>query len=388
MRTWTSVSRVLLGLAVLLAPVVMAASGLKVLHTFTGADGANPYAALARDSAGNLYGTTYFGGAYGNGVVFKLDATGTESVLHSFAGGPADGQYPWAGVILDAAGNLYGATKLGGKTGNGIVFKLDSTGKETVLHNFAGGPADGSTPYAGLFRDAAGNLFGTTYSGGRSGNGIVFKLDTTGKETVLHSFTGGTDGGNPGAGLIQDTAGNLYGTTAVGGASGKGVMFKLDTTGTFTVLHTFAGYPTDGAGPFDGLILDMAGNLYGTTETGGASNVGTVFKLDRTGTLTVLHSFSGIPTDGAVPYDGLLRNSAGSLFGTAYNGGSTGCVVGCGVVFKLDATGKQTVLHNFTGGKDGATPAAGLVRDSSGDFYGTTAQGGGSGLGVVFKLAP
>jgi uncharacterized repeat protein (TIGR03803 family) len=388
MRTWSSVSRVLLVLAVVLAPAVMAGATLSILHTFTGADGANPYSGLVRDSAGNLYGTTYFGGAFGNGVVFKLDTTGKLTVLHSFAGGPTDGQYPWAGLIRDADGNLYGTTKLGGKSGNGVVFKLDSSDNETVLHSFTGGPGDGSTPYAGLFRDAAGNLYGTTYYGGRSGNGVVFKLQTNGKHTVLHSFTGGSDGGTPGAALVQDTAGNLYGTTTVGGASGKGVVFKLDTTNKFTVLHSFAGYPSDGAGPFAGLILDAAGNLYGATETGGASNDGVVFKVDTTGTETVLHNFGGIPADGAVPFAGLFQNAAGNFFGTTYNGGSTGCLIGCGVVFKLDTTGKLTVLHNFTGGTDGATPAGALVRDAAGNLYGTTAQGGGSGLGVVFKVTP
>jgi len=373
-----------------------------VLHEFKGypTDGANPFQEhLIGDSAGNLYGTTASGGASASqGVLFKLGSTG-ETVLYNFTG--PDGKYPYAGVIRDSAGNLYGTTYSGGASGYGVVFKLDTTGTESVLYSFTGG-ADGASPYAALLQDSAGNLYGTATGGGiggciPNGCGVVFKLDTTGTETVLYSFTGGTDGGYPGAGLIQDAAGNLYSTTFDGGASGAGVVFKLDTTGTETVLYSFT-RGADGGGPKAGLIRDSAGNLYGTTEFGGASGFGVVFKLGMTGTETVLYSFTG-GADGANFSAGLIADSAGNLYGTTASGGaSSGCGGGCGVVFKLDTTGTETVLHSFTGGAGGAGPSGGLSQDSTGNLYGTAEYDGvfsGDdckvsflGCGVVFKLQP
>jgi uncharacterized repeat protein (TIGR03803 family) len=198
----------------------------------------------------------------------------TFNLLYSFKS-ITTGEFPYAGLVRDTAGNLYGTTYYGGDTqclhfgGCGTVFKVDTTGKETVLHSFTGS-ADGKFPTAGVVRDAAGNLYTTTKGGGTSGNGSVFKLDTTGKETVLYSFTGSPDGSGPGN-LIRDTNGNLYGTTAYGGMSGNGTVFKVDTTGKETVLHSFAGTGGDGANPYAGLVRDAAGNLYGTTFLGGAS---------------------------------------------------------------------------------------------------------------------
>ena len=244
------------------------------------------------------------------------------------------------------------------------------------MHSFTGG-ADGSDPYAGLIRDSAGNLYGTTLLGGASGAGVVFKVDTTGTETVLHSFSGGTDGGAPQAGLIRGSAGDLYGTTVQDGASGAGVVFKLDAIGE-TVLYSFTG-GADGSNPFGSLVRDSAGNLYGTTESGGASGAGVVFKLDTTGTETVLYSFTG-DADGGYPYAGLIRDSAGNLYGTTSSGGASGQ----GVVFELDTTGTETVLYSFTTGADGAFPYAGLIRNSAGNLYGTATYG----YGVVFRIQP
>ena len=336
------------------------------------------------------------------------------SVLYSFKGTP-DGASPAAGVIRDAAGNFYGTTFYGGASGWGTVFKLDTTGKETVLYSFTGG-ADGANPYnAGLVSDTAGNLYGTTYYGGSvacsppTGCGVVFKVDPAGRETVLHSFTGGADGSNPNAGLVRDVAGNLYGTTGFGGSLaacntpyGCGVVFKVDPTGKETVLHSFAGYPTDGASgatttfnnPFYGarLVRDAAGNLYATTPGGGASRDGTVFKLDAAGKETVLYSFTG-GADGGNPFAGLVRDTAGNLYGTAWTGGSGDCGAdSCGVVFKVDTNGKETVLHSFAYSSAGSAGPNDLIRDSAGNLYGTTAYGGSAcgsfGCGVVFKLAP
>ena len=352
-----------------------------VLYSFTGgADGGTPNAGVIRDSeTGNLYGTTTFG-AQGAGVVFKLDTTGHETVLYSFTNG-TDGGYPYGGVIRDSAGDLYGTTN--GISKPGAIFKLDTTGQETVLYSFPSGP-DGAIPLAGVVRDSAGNLYGTTYIGGPSDRGVVFKVDPTGHETVLYSFTGGADGGNPVAGVILDSTGNLYGTTDAGGI-GAGVVFKLDTAGNETVLHSFTG--ADGGGPTAGLIFDSAGNLYGTAGYGGPSGGGVVFKLDTTGHETVLYSFTG-GADGGNPNSGVIRDSAGNLYGTTVRGGSSNCpIYGCGVVFKVDTAGHETVLYSFPGGANGASPNAGVIRDSAGNLYGTTVGGGAApGLGVVFKL--
>jgi uncharacterized repeat protein (TIGR03803 family) len=322
-------------------------------------------------------------------------------VLYSFTGG-ADGGQPFAGVIRDSAGNLSGTTS-GGGTGYGVVYKLDvASGQETVLYSFTGG-ADGASPETGVIRDSAGNLYGTT-NGGGTDYGVVYKLDVaSGQETVLYSFTGGTDGSNPYAGVIRDSDGNLYGTTSGGGSgegsAGYGVVFKVNSAGQETVLYSFTG-GADGGDPIAGLILDSAGNLYGTTSEGGnivtcpvsifsPGGCGVVYKVDTAGQETVLYSFTG-GTDGGFPDAGVIRDSAGNLYGTTYGGGDlSGCFGGgCGVVFEVDPAGQETVLYTFTGGTDGGHPYAGVILDLAGNLYGTASSGGADSGGVVFKLAP
>jgi uncharacterized repeat protein (TIGR03803 family) len=405
-----------LALAIVLVPAVIGtrsaeAQTYSVLYYFTGSpDGDAPFAGLTPDAAGNFYGTTYSGGNNGCeggcGIIFKLDETGNETVLYTFWG--RHGKSPAAGLVRDAAGNLYGTTQNGGSTGCadhigcGVVFKLDETGKETVLYTFTGG-SDGAYPEAGLILDAAGNFYGTTMGGGREGCtfgcGTVFKLDKTGKETVLYSFKGGSDGEYPEAGLILDAAGNFYGTTTGGGREregctyyGCGTVFKLDKTGKETVLHRF-GSKKDGANPQAGLVRDAAGNLYGTTFWGG-SGTGTVFKVAKSGEETVLYSFKGGEGDGANPEAGLILDASGNLYGTTYGGGSSNCSpYACGAVFMLDSAGKESVLHFFDG-SDGQWPQASLLRDAAGNLYGTTLEGGASGsgcvygCGVVFEITP
>jgi uncharacterized repeat protein (TIGR03803 family) len=315
----------------------------------------------------------------------------TFTVLYSFMGGP-DGRFP-SGVVRDNAGNLYGTTSSGGAfTYYGTVFKLDTTGNETVLYSFTGG-ADGAQPEAGVIEDAAGNLYGTTVFGGDLNLGTVFKLDNTGKETVLHSFTGGADGAQPVTGVILDKAGDLYGTTPFGGTDtcfdGCGTVFKLDKTGKETVLYSFMD-GADGSVPEAGLVRDAAGNLYGTTSFGGTDTCfdgcGTVFKLDKTGKETVLYSFTG-GADGAQPYAGVILDKAGNLYGTTDGGGD----LSLGTVFKLNRAGKKTVLYSFTGAPDGLSPLAGVIGDAAANLYGTTALGGivtcdgDIGCGTVFK---
>jgi uncharacterized repeat protein (TIGR03803 family) len=420
----SSISRIRLGaastslaLAVVLLLAVIAtpwaqAQTFSVLYSFMGgADGFGPNSGLVRDPAGNFYGTTMAGGAYNLGTVFKLDKTGKETVLYTFIGG-TDGALPIAGLTRNAAGNLYGTTLYGGATGTecqlpgqptgcGVVFKLDATGKETVLYTFIGG-TDGAVPAERLRWDAAtGNLYGATaYGGGTarecpsqasgfSGCGTVFKLDSNNEETILHSFTGGTEGRFPGGRLVRDTAGNLYGTTGGGGSCiaqiGCGVVFKLSSNGKETVLYSFAGQP-DGFGPNSGLVRDPAGNFYGTTMAGGAYNLGTVFKLDKTGKETVLYSFAGHP-DGSEP-SSLVRDAAGNLYGTTSRGGTP---KNNGTVFKLDTSGKETVLHTFClhgpPCSDGRFPQ-GLFQDGAGNLYGVAGRGGISDYGTVFKLTP
>lgn len=357
--------------ALLVSGVAAQAQTFTILHDFSGPpDGASPTARLIRDSSGNFFGTTYNGGANSYGAVFQIDAAGQETVLHSFDGSIA--AYPFAGLLRDGAGNFYGTLSYN----VGTVFKLSTKGKETQLHVFSG--TDGSGPQGDLVRDTEGNLYGTTCFGGSADFGTVFKLNLNGTYQVLHSFTGGIDGACPIAGVRRDAAGNLYGTASSGGDSNLGTVFKIDTTGKTAVLHSFSG--TDGATPYGTLIWDAAGNIYGVTYYGGTSNAGTVFKIDGAGRETVLHNFTDTP-DGANPVAGLIRDSAGNLYGTTAHGGSSGF----GTVFRVGPTGNLTLLHSFSG-SDGAYPYPGLTWGASGALYGTTNSGGASGVGVVFKI--
>src|SRR5208283_3599340 len=358
-----------------------------VLHNFVSPPhGAYPGAGVIRDPEGNLYGTTNGaysdvpgGGAHNAGVVFKVDTCGHETVLYSFTGG-ADGSSP-NGVILDWAANLYGTTNGGGASGAGVVFKIDTSGNETTLYTFTGG-ADGSAPNS-VIRDLRGNLYGTAYAGGASGAGVVFKIDTSGNETTLYTFTGSADGGNPFGGLTLDWVGNFYGTTNYGGADNAGVVFKVDPSGHETVLYSFTG-GADGA-YLNGVIRDLQGDHYGTTTNGGgASGAGVVFKVDPSGHETVLYSFTG-GNDGGFSDAGVIRDWKGNLYGTTNGGGASSL----GVAFKVDTSGKETVLHTFTRGLEGDQPyLSGLILDSFGNLYGTTAFGGAGGAGVVYKLDP
>jgi uncharacterized repeat protein (TIGR03803 family) len=226
------------------------------------------------DSVDNLYGTTVYGGATNQGVVFKVDTAGTETTLYSFKGG-LDGSNCYSGLLRDSAGNLYGTTENGGTAGVGVVFKVSTGGNESVMYAFTGG-TDGAYPYSGLLRDSAGNLYGTTYGGGTGGSGTVYKVNSMGVETVLHNFTS-TDGAKPYAGVIRDSAGNFYGTASQGGTDNMGVAYKLDSAGNYTTLYNFTG--AGGSNPQAGLLRDSAGKLYGTTQSGGTGAAGVVFKL-------------------------------------------------------------------------------------------------------------
>jgi len=363
----------------------------KVIYSFAGGtDGESPVAGVVRDSSGNFYGTTNTGGADSAGTVFKLSKTGVETVLYTFTGG-TDGYLPYAGVILDKSGILYGTTAFGGAFNAGTIYEVNTvTSQETVLHSFvAGSTTDGSLPYAGLIEDAKGNLYGTTLEGGDisceegEGCGVVFKFDAmTGKETVLYTFTGNPDGERPEASLIRDAEGNLYGTTSAGGPADAGTVFEvIAATRTESVLYSFTG-GNDGKRPVANLARDTAGNLYGTTYMGGSALSGTVFKVDTSNQETVLYNFTG-GADGQYPFAGVIIDSQGNLYGTTIFGGTSSD----GVAFELDTAGAETVLHTFNG-SNGQYPVAILLPDGKGDFYSTTELGGTHGMGTVFKLTP
>jgi len=296
------------------------------LYSFTGgSDGNQPNSALTEDSQGNFYGTAGGGGASNDGVVFKIAPDGTETVLHSFAGGSTDGGYPVGGVVIDKKGILHGVTADGGPSNDGVVYELHPSGKYKVLHFFAGGAADGALPLSGVIQDKTGDLYGTTAEGGFAANwappccGTVYEVTSDGTFKLLHSFQYGLDGAEPESPPILDASGNLYGATLVGGNAndaGFGVLYKITSEGAESVVHSFAGWPSDGASPLSALTWDKKGNLYGTATVGGANDYGVVFQLAPNGTETVLYSFS--ETDGVTPYGGLISNKAlgGALYGT------------------------------------------------------------------------
>jgi uncharacterized repeat protein (TIGR03803 family) len=419
-----------------------AAQTENVLFSFTGSGehGSSPVGGLIFDAAGNLYGTTMVGGAgvcgsEGCGTAFELMSTvgggWTQKVLHSFHDDGKDGWYPVTSLIFDAAGNLYGTTENGGSHAAGTVFELTLTASggwtEKLLHNFGLG-TDGAAPEAALIFDAAGNLYGTTASGGTHLSGTVFELSPTASggwtEKLLHSFAGyPKDGSDPVASLIFDAAGNLYGTTAAGGkysvcpdGASCGTVFEMTPTAdggwTEKVLYDFKD-TLDGNTPGGSLIFDAAGNLFGTTEIGGnitscngiaGYGCGTVFELtpsaDGKWTEMVLHDF-GSGTDGFYPGNSRLIFDAGNLYGTTTSGGifsHSG-----GTVFEMTPTAgggwTESLLHSFGDGTDGSYPDGGLIFDSLGNLYGTTFHGGGGvctgysggpvvGCGAVFEIAP
>lgn len=405
-----------------------------VLYSFCAkancADGELPYAGLFEDSSGNLYGTTQYGGANIGGTVFKLDSAGHYTVLYNFCAQAncADGNQPVAGLIQDSSGNLYGTTSRGGAPnpncpypayGCGTVFKLDPAGNETVLYSFCSQAncTDGYFPDAGLLEDSSGNLYGTAFWGGENSAGTIFKLDSARNYTVLYSFCSQNncaDGYYTYAGLIQDTSGNLYGTTYSGGNTnggvgvGGGTVFKLDQAGNLTVLHTFCTQPncTDGGNSEAGLIQDSSGNLYGTTTIGGppGASGGTIFKLDSAGNYTNLYTFCSQPkcTDGYQPYDGLIQDAFGNLYGTTYFGGSGSDIAG--VIFKLHISiGTTTTLalspSTIVAGSTGPVVMTAAVSPESGSsmptgtvafFNGSTQFGTGtlSNGSTIFNYNP
>ncbi len=392
-----------------MVPRSQAAAEFIVLHTFGyGIDGGGLWSSLISDGEGNLYGTTSGGGAHGYGTVFKLthQASGEwkETIIHSFPAFSGDGQLPFGGLVFDPQGNVYGTTEGGGTHGYGAVFELTpglGEWTETVLFNF---PIPQSThkvgccPQSGLIIGPRGSLYGTTNAAYELTHGSYgWKMG------ILHVFGTGAngDGAGPFAEMIMDVAGNLYGTTEHGGTStrcggGCGTVYQIqhlpDGTWKESLVHSFNAY-NDGAFPgfADKLAIDTAGNVYGTAN-GGAGGHGVIFRMSRDPNgvwkETVLHSIYQA-VNGDEPSSGVVMDKAGNLYGTTIAGGTASC--GCGVVYKLSpgANGAwtYTVLHRFTG-YDGAEPDANLTLDDKGNIYGTTATGGTGGAGVVFEITP
>ena len=393
--SFTGIALLALTLVLPLAP----AQTFTPLFQFNTLDQAFPEGSIFRDAVGNLYGTTTEAGS-----VFKIDRNGNESIFALINGGEL-GIFPTGSLTQDSAGNLYGVAE-GGAGGAGVLYKLSPKGKGSVLFAFQGGldNTNPKEPAGGVLLGKNGNILGAALVGNnlacKLGCGSIFSLDAAGHMQFLHEFTGGADGSNPTGPLVQDAAGNLYGVAKSGGdhscpafflfrGKGCGVVFKIDTHNVFTVLHTFTG-GKDGAVPQEGLLLDAAGNLLGTTFKGGRLkgtklNNGVVYKISRDGAYIVLHRFT--TPEGQNPNGGLVSDPDGNLYGTTQLGGDQAL----GTVFKLSPDGTLTVLHNFQGLEDGASPLAGLFRDSNGHLYGTAVKNSLIQLtqgGNVFEITP
>jgi uncharacterized repeat protein (TIGR03803 family) len=352
----------------------------RVVHDFTSStDGSWPAGALISDKDGNLYGTTSTGGPNGAGTVFKLAPDGTETLLHAFNG--ADGNLPMSGLLKGPQGKFYGVTEIGGKYGAGNVYEITKDGVVRVIHEFGAAPGDGWNPVCDLAWSPDGALLGTTVNGGANGYGTVFKVTLDGQATLLHSFSVGADGRYPAAGVVVDAAGNLFGTTHNANDGSSGTVYEIDARGAFSVLHTFD--DATGFFPHAALTLDADGNLYGTTEAGGDFANGTVFKVTPGGTHSVLYSFTG-GADGSTPVAPLFRDNDGNLVGTTSWGGQGFH----GTIFELGAGGQFTTLYTFDG-TTGNNAMTGLVRDPKAGvhaLYGATYSGGANGGGVIFRL--
>ena len=420
-------SWMMLGAALLLA-VPAGAQTFTVINTFNGTNGAHSMAAMIFDQAGNLYGTTSAGGL-GKGVVFELSPNGsggwTENVIYEFGSRTHDGATPYSPLIFDANGNLYGTTELGGTSSQGTVFELSPVAgggwTETILHNFGSVTSDGHHPIAGLLMDDNGNLFGTTYLGGSSNSctmqgkpsscGTVYELSPAAGGTwtysIIHDFSTTNDGYFPVAGLAIGPDGGLYGEGSDGYEYGKGVLFELipgaNNTWTYKRVHPWGnvhdGRP-DGGYPYSTLIFDSLGNMFGTSNVGGThGDLGTVFRFFQNSKgwdEENLHGFGNAP-EGSYPESALIIDSQGYLYGTTNQGGPNGVGTVYVLVELANYNYGYNLLHNFTGGADGASPTGSLVMDSQGNLYGTAPYGGSTatcktgaskGCGVVYEITP
>jgi uncharacterized repeat protein (TIGR03803 family) len=375
------------------------AQTLTTLHSFNGTDGAYPSQAqltkshVVQHSNGNFYGTTPLGGAHTWGTVFQVTAAGAETTLYSFCsvGGSActDGSTPEGALALGSDGNLYGTTYSGGANNDGTVFKLTTAGVLTTLHSFSG--TDGTNPYGGLVLASNGNFYGTTYLGGANNDGTVFEISPSGSLTMLHSFNG-TDGVNPQGDLVQSKAnGNFFGTTLAGGNSNSaGTLFEVTPVGALTTLYTFCSKTNcnDGSAPNEPLSQDGFGDFYGTTSANGANAGGTLFVYTSWGGFHTIYHFCAKTncTDGAQPLGGPVLGSDFNIYGTTTTGGTNNA----GTVYQFTPWHQLTTLYSFCSKAncaDGQNPETALTQGNDGNFYGTTSLGGTYSLGTVWNLA-
>jgi len=381
-------------LTVLVVSLVLVLGALAQAQTFTdvysftgGTDGAWPYTGrLAMNRAtGTLYGTDYYYGSSYYGAVWAVTTAGVETTLYDFTGG-TDGGYPYAGVVRDSAGNLYGDTYYGGSSSYyGVVYKLGTAGNETVLHSFTGG-TDGGYPYQGLARDKKGNLYGTTTYGGANSYGVIFKIDSAGNFSVLHNFNySSTDACYPYYGSVRlDGKGNLYGVTDSCGADSYGTLWEYSAKGTFSLLYSFTG-GADGGYPYGTPARDGKGNTYGTTSYGGANSYyGTVWQVSKTGAETTLHSFSYSDTDACYVYGGLALDKNGNLYGLSDSCGANYD----GALFEVSSSGTLTLLHSFDYSDGGYCFNNEVLLGPKGVLYGPCSSGGAYYDGVVWSYAP
>jgi uncharacterized repeat protein (TIGR03803 family) len=381
------------------------ASTEKVLWNFGGgSDGSQPWSNyFISDANGNLYAATAGGGTYSAGTVFMLSPAGKETVLYEFTGANGDGNAPHGRLAFDAKGNIYGTTQSGGTNGTGTVYELSKRSgvwKEKVIYNFSATGADGISPSAGMTIAPDGTMYSTTPDGGAYSGGVIFSLKKTvkgWKQTVIHNINYPSEGGFPYEGLMRDTAGNLYGVAPAGGAGQQGVVYRLSQTKqgwVDTVLYSFTGQNGDGSGLYwIDLISDATGNIYGATSFGGTNGTGTVWELVYSKTKksyseSILYEFGASGSgDGNNPYGGLAMDSKGNLYGTALNGGSSNL----GAFYRLTKQGKtwkETILHSFVGANDGAQPTGNPYIDAQGRLYGMAETGGTANLGIVYRIKP
>lgn len=372
------------------------AQTFNTLASFNGDNGNDPdRMSLVQGTNGNFYGTTFLGGVWEGGNIFQITPADKLTSLYNFCiqescssgfGGPE------AGLVLGTDGEFYGTT-YGGNDSGGTVFKMNSRGDLTTLHNFCQtNCADGLFPYAPLIQASNGNFYGTTSTGGSSFGGVVFEITSTGEFTRLYSFCAMTycvDGQSPVSGLTEASDGNLYGTTSDGGTYGKGVVYEITPAGAFTTLYSFCAQLNcaDGSYPYAGLIQASDGGFYGTTGSGGSFNYGTVFRITPTGELAILHSFKG--TDGANPFSGPIQASDGNFYGLTSDYDYSGYPLYGGTIYEISAAGEFTSLYTFcdAGVCTGNAPHGGLVQGTDGSLYATTDGGGDFIDGTVFSYS-
>ena len=339
--------------------------------------GKTPWGDLLKGDDGNFYGMTNGGGTFNYGTIFKATPTGIVTVLHHF-NYATDGANPYGELIKGADGSLYGFTSVGGTSSYGTVFKITTTGIFTVIKHLV--IANGSNPRGHLVIGADGNFYGATYAGGANGFGTIFKMTPAGILTVLHSLSSTADGANCYGSLVKGTDNNFYGTTNGGGTTGQGTIFKITPAGVYTVLRQMA-QATDGSHSQSDLIQAADGNFYGMAYSGGANFSGTIFKITSTGTFTVLTSL--VSASGINPYGSLLQGTDGNFYGTTSSGGASAG----GTIFKITPTGTLTVLHALLATADGGNPRGSLVRGNDGNYYGLTNTGGTNFFGTLFKIS-